>query len=368
MSTVAVPKKKQDMITEYIFDFIKQNHLVDGDKLPTERELSEMLQVSRTTTQKVFRDLELKGVVYKRQGSGIFLGDKGRQNGKVDFISYIKVDKGESENISQFFQIIQGAEEYLTEQGCYLTVHTVSNQNDNIYDKVCELIGNKVKGVIFNSDIRMDAVTYFRLLKKNCAMVFADCSPLGVNANFVSSDNLRGGYLATRHIIDIGCRRIGYVGGGEERIRSLSDRFLGYKTALQEACMPIRQEFLCMDYVEHHPNQFVEFIDEYLERVLSLPEPIDGLFVRNDITAIAVENALLKRGVRVPEQVAIVGFDNLDISEVQKVPLSSISQDFYLMGKEAAKMCLHLAAGGSSVVTQILSPVRLVARNSTARG
>ena len=159
-----------------------------------------------------------------------------------------------------------------------------------------------------------------------------------------------------------------YVGGGEERIRSLSDRFLGYKTALQEASMPIRQEFLCMDYVEHHPNQFVEFIDEYLERVLSLPEPIDGLFVRNDITAIAVENALLKRGVRVPEQVAIVGFDNLDISEVQKVPLSSISQDFYLMGKEAAKMCLHLAAGGSSVVTQILSPVRLVARNSTARG
>lgn len=247
-------------------------------------------------------------------------------------------------------------------------MHTVSNQNDNIYDKVCELIGNKVKGVIFNSDIRMDAVTYFRLLKKNCAMVFADCSPLGVNANFVSSDNLRGGYLATRHLIDIGCRRIGYVGGGEERIRSLSDRFLGYKTALQEASMPIRQEFLCMDYVEHHPNQFVEFIDEYLERVLSLPEPIDGLFVRNDITAIAVENALLKRGVRVPEQVAIVGFDNLDISEVQKVPLSSISQDFYLMGKEAAKMCLHLAAGGSSVVTQILSPVRLVARNSTARG
>ena len=155
MSTVAVPKKKQDMITEYIFDFIKQNHLVDGDKLPTERELSEMLQVSRTTTQKVFRDLELKGVVYKRQGSGVFLGDKGRQNGKVDFISYIKVDKGESENISQFFQIIQGAEEYLTEQGCYLTVHTVSNQNDNIYDKVCELIGNKVKGVIFNSDIRI---------------------------------------------------------------------------------------------------------------------------------------------------------------------------------------------------------------------
>ena len=61
VSTVAVPKKKQDMITEYIFDFIKQNHLVDGDKLPTERELSEMLQVSRTTTQKVFRDLELKG-------------------------------------------------------------------------------------------------------------------------------------------------------------------------------------------------------------------------------------------------------------------------------------------------------------------
>ena len=48
MSTVAVPKKKQDMITEYIFDFIKQNHLVDGDKLPTERELSEMLQASRT--------------------------------------------------------------------------------------------------------------------------------------------------------------------------------------------------------------------------------------------------------------------------------------------------------------------------------
>ena len=55
------------------------------------------------------------------------------------------------------------------------------------------------------------------------------------------------------------------------------------------------------------------FIDEYLERVLSLPEPIDGLFVRNDITAIAVENALLKRGVRVPEQVAIVGFDNLEM-------------------------------------------------------
>ena len=104
MSTVAVPKKKQDMITEYIFDFIKQNHLVDGDKLPTERELSEMLQVSRTTTQKVFRDLELKGVVYKRQGSGVFLGDKGRQNGKVDFISYIKVDKRTYRSSSKLYK------------------------------------------------------------------------------------------------------------------------------------------------------------------------------------------------------------------------------------------------------------------------
>ena len=325
MSTLAA-KNKHDLITEYIFDHIKRNHLVDGDKLPTERELSETLKVSRTTTQKVFRDLEMRGIVYKRQGSGIFLGSREKQNSKVDFIAYVKVDKGESEKISQFFQIIQGAEEYLSGQGCYLTVHTVSAQNDNIYDKVCELIGNNVKGVIFNSD------------------------------------------MATRHLIDIGCKRIGYVGGGEERTRSLADRFLGYRIALQEAFLPVRQEYLCMDYVESHPSQFVEFIDEYLDRVLSMPEPIDGLFVRNDITAIAAENALLARGIRVPEQVAIVGFDNLDISEVQKVPLSSISQDFYLMGKEAAKMCLHLAAGGSSVVTQILSPVRLVARGSTARG
>lgn len=368
MSIMEPAKKKQDFITEYLFDYIKQNHLVDGDKLPTERELSEKLQVSRTTTQKVFRDLEMQGVVYKRQGSGIFVGSKDKQGRKVDFIAYIKVDKGEAEKVSQFFQIIQGAEEFLTKQGCYLTVHTVSNQNGDLYDKVCELIGNNVKGIIFNSDIRMDAVTYFRLLKKNCAMVFADSSPLGVNANFVSSDNLRGGYLATRHLMDIGCRHIGYIGGGEERIRTLADRFMGYKIALQEAGMPVRQEYLCMDYVETHPNQFVEFIDDYLNRTLSLPEPIDGLFVRNDVTAIAVENALLAKGVRIPEQVAVVGFDNLDVSEMQRVPLTSISQDFYLMGKEAAKMCLRLAAGGSSVVTQILSPVRLIARDSTARG
>jgi LacI family transcriptional regulator len=173
----------------------------------------------------------------------------------------------------------------------------------------------------------------------------------------VASDNLDGSRLAVRHLIELGHRRIGFIAGRHDLVSGQLRRE-GYELALREAGLPVDDRL-----VGHG-----EFDQETSRRVttalLSSAEPPTALFAANDISALGVLAAAADLGVRVPDDLSVVGFDNVPESVMASPPLTTIEQPIQQMGETALGLLLGLLQG-HEVPREIIMPTRLVERRST---
>lgn len=186
-----------------------------------------------------------------------------------------------------------------------------------------------------------------------------------LEAHFVSTDDIAAGFLATEHLIDLGRRRIVHIGG--ELISTSIGRLKGYKKALNAHQIPFRQELVVLHAkLEEAGDQIGAHAMSDLLKLKRLP---DAVFCYNDLTAVGVIRHLLSNGLRVPQDVAVIGCGNLRLSSYLEVPLSSIDQSTQQQGEEAAKLALSLIGGGKkpSPNNWLVEP-KLVARASTIGG
>ncbi len=168
-----------------------------------------------------------------------------------------------------------------------------------------------------------------------------------------------GGRLATRHLRDLGHRRIGYIGDRYGR-SSDTERFSGYRATLDEADIPFLP-----DLVVHADGQ-PEGGAEAMDRLLKLPDLPTAVFCYNDMTAIGALRAIRLRGLAVPGDISIVGFDDLLFAQYTEPPLTTIRQPEGEMGRLAMETLLRLL-GGNETEQSIRVPGELVIRQSTAR-
>ncbi|MET7755855.1 LacI family DNA-binding transcriptional regulator [Streptomyces sp. NPDC005389] len=174
----------------------------------------------------------------------------------------------------------------------------------------------------------------------------------------VGSANWSGGVAATRHLIDLGHRRIGIITGPEDMLCSLA-RLDGYRSALNMAGLA------------HEPS-LVRFGDFHVEggharalELLQLPDRPTAVFAGSDLQALGVMEAARVCGLRVPEDLSVVGYDDVMIARWSSPPLTTIHQPLREMGEEAVQMLLRLRAGEPSVTRMELA-TSLVVRKSTA--
>lgn len=186
--------------------------------------------------------------------------------------------------------------------------------------------------------------------------------PVGVPSDdlpSVGATNWLGGLSVTRHLLDLGHRRIAAITGPTWALCSRA-RLDGYRTALETAGVPgdpelIRQaEFEVVDGVTHTAE------------LLKLPDPPTAIFAFNDGMAIGVYHAAAQAGVRIPEDLSVVGFDNYLIDQWMTPPLTTIHQPLTEMGAAAARMVLDLVQGIKPEHTRLELATRLVVRDSTA--
>lgn len=171
-------------------------------------------------------------------------------------------------------------------------------------------------------------------------------------------DNFGGASLATRHLIELGHRRIGYVGGEPDHPDS-TERLQGYRAALEEAGIAFDAALVTPgDYVESGGLMAVG-------RLLQASRAITAIFAANDQMAFGVALGLRRRGLRVPDDVSLVGFDDLPISQYATPPLSTVHQPAYELGRIAAGAVLSLL-GGTAPTAELPAP-QFVARESTRR-
>ncbi|MEO6981496.1 MAG: LacI family DNA-binding transcriptional regulator, partial [Edaphobacter sp.] len=194
--------------------------------------------------------------------------------------------------------------------------------------------------------------------------VLVDRNFTGRSANFVGIDDVAAGRIATEHLIEVGCRRIAHIGG--RRNSTGVNRLEGYKQALQ-----LHRLTYSKDYVASRANVDIESRQEGAEAMRMLlqrsPRP-DGVFCHNDPLAVGAMAAILDAGLRIPEDVAVIGCGNLHYGSSLRVPLSSIDQHSQLIGRRAGEIVLELIESKEKQPARsvILEPL-LVVRASTQK-
>jgi len=161
--------------------------------------------------------------------------------------------------------------------------------------------------------------------------------------DYISADNLHGGYEATRHLIDLGHRRIGFIGATLDNGAKLK-RLQGYVNALDEHKIEIDERLVTgrREAKTGVPGYSTEKIGyEGMKRLLSLPNRPAAVFARNDFTAIGAMTAIKESGLRIPQDVAIIGFDDIPLAVHMSPPLSTVRQPMRLQGQIAAEMLLR---------------------------
>lgn len=223
-------------------------------------------------------------------------------------------------------------------------------------ERMTYLLARKVDGVIVLTGRLGDA----QLIE------YAQRIPIVVTGRCLEAQNLvslkvddrEGARVATEHLIQGGHTRIAHIAGPSDHADSL-DRLHGYRQALEEAGLPYDPELVAQ--ADFHEPSGVLAINQLLES----RKTFTAVFASNDQTAVGARLALYRRNIRVPDDISLVGFDDLPGSVYTIPPLTTVRQPVYDIGRAAAQAMLGLIEG--HVITTNLPPLELVIRESTSR-
>ncbi|MBI4531101.1 MAG: substrate-binding domain-containing protein, partial [Candidatus Latescibacteria bacterium] len=156
----------------------------------------------------------------------------------------------------------------------------------------------------------------------------------GTNIPSVTLNNVRGGYLATHYLGELSHTRIGFIGGSNRD--TFNDRFTGYKDALSELGLPYDESLITFGLGD------LDSGFEEMKRLLAASMPPTAVFVTNDAMAVGAIKAILDEGMRVPDDMSVVGYDDASPSRYSIPPLTTIRQPMELMGQVAAELLIRL--------------------------
>jgi LacI family transcriptional regulator len=203
-----------------------------------------------------------------------------------------------------------------------------------------------------------------RIEEHNVPCVLLDRKVPGVSASFVGIDDVMAGSLATKHLVEIGCKTIAHLGGSV--VSTVADRRTGYIRTLAKHGLTLPPEYI----VEYESADDSGEAGGYkgMKQLLMLNPRPDGVFCCNDPMAMGAMRAVLEAGLRIPEDVAIVGCGNLHYDDLLRIPLTSVDQDSEGLGLNAAKLATGLIKRKSGAPPRtLLMPVKLVVRASSKR-
>lgn len=227
------------------------------------------------------------------------------------------------------------------------------------------LLDKRVDGLIVApADPEENRELYEELLALQTPIVFIDRYIPGLLTDFVATENELGGYLATKHLLTLGRRRIAFVttSSRERRATSVIGRFAGYQQALAEYGVSETTE-LGPGLPDVVPEE--EHAYNAVNRYLADGGKLDGVFAVNDDIAYGAIRALQAHGLRVPEDVSVVGFDNQDTSAFIFPPLTTVAQPMREIGQRAASLLLdRILKKDSSAPQQMLLAPKLIVRQS----
>ncbi|WP_156761611.1 LacI family DNA-binding transcriptional regulator [Microbacterium karelineae] len=254
-------------------------------------------------------------------------------------------------------EIVRGAEEAAARYGRSLVVTSSLRETFTVDGWVDAALAHKASGVI----IATSRVTggFERLTAARVPIVRLDSAGSGGSDEAeVGATNWAGMRDATRHLLDLGHRRIGFI-GGEAQVQVSQDRLEGYSAALRRAGIAVDPELVC------EGDFMIRSGEDSGRRLLDLADPPTAIVASSDLEAMGVYHAAHERGLRVPEDLSVIGFDDTVLCGYLSPPLTSVRQPLAQMADQAVRLLSDMAREDASAHPRIELSTELIERGST---
>lgn len=263
-------------------------------------------------------------------------------------------------DVSNFFypKIIRGVTDYMDSCGYSVIVGNSDYDPDREAQQLLRLIDRRVDGILLCSGVsNKEFLADFRkyniplgLLGRNFDNSVSDVSIIG--------DNVRGAYKSASHLIRSGSRRVVYV-EGNPHVAGSRQRLMGYKQAHTEFGIPIREEYIVSG------EYSIEFGRRTAKKLLESGMAFDAIMTGSDLIAIGIVTELLKRGVRIPEDIEVIGYDNIELTTVFTPMLSTISKPHYEMAQHISEQLIRVIQGETIPLPHTVVEPTLILRETT---
>ncbi len=263
-----------------------------------------------------------------------------------------------------FSSVINGIIEQAEKKG-YLVIILQSNENFELEKKQVDLlISKRVDGIMISLASTTAEISHINRIKElEIPLVMFDKISKLVDCSKIIINDREAAYKATKHLIDRGCKRIAHFRGPLLPQNSI-DRFLGYKKALEDHGITYDSSLI---YICERVNY--EDGRKAAQQLLEDHDNVDGIFTNTDLIAVGTIAVFNERGIKVPEEVSIMGFSNWFVSQAITPSLSTVDQPGYEMGKQTFKMLRKeiKAKKKKSAFTPktVTLPTHVIQRNST---
>lgn len=266
--------------------------------------------------------------------------------------------------ISYFFfpSVVKGIEDEVARHG-YTIMIMQSNEEYEREKQACDhLMSGNVEGILVSVSMQtLDFNHFDKIIDSGLPVVFFDRVPENCQADMVLVDDTDGAYRATLHLIETGKKRIGICTGTPNLLIS-RNRLKGYKRALAESGIDLDERYI---FEGESPAE----VEAGMEKLLSLPDPPDGIFAISDLTMAGIMRAIYKRRLKIPEDIGVIGFCEEPFSLMYNPPLSTIKPMGYEIGRTAARMLFNKILNAEPNLSQgrVLLAGDLIVRESTVK-
>lgn len=255
-------------------------------------------------------------------------------------------------------EIIRGIDSELSLTSFDLILFTTHRAATKEAGYVANLVKGTVDGLLIV--LPRNPVDYIdTLTHRNYPFVLIDHQGTGKNCPAVGATNWQGAYTATEYLINLGHRRIGFITGSMD-LGCAEDRLKGYRSALRTYHVPEIPE-LIFEGTFSQPDGYTG-----ASLMLELAAPPTAIFASNDVMAMGVMDAIHNRGLRIPDDISVVGFDNIPQSAMVHPSLTTIQQPLEKMGRVAAQILLGILEDPGKDSGRIELPTELIIRDSTS--
>ncbi len=263
-----------------------------------------------------------------------------------------------------FAQIAKAISTEVRKKGYSLFISSSDEEPELERQEIAQLVARRVD-IMLIASTQWTIESFRQIEEQKIPFILLDRRFAGFEANFVGVDDRAVGVLATSHLFEQGCKRIAHIRGPE--VTTAIGRMEGYKEVLaSKNLMPLPGYIVSIGTSGDHKGERGGY--EAAIKLLANKVRPDGIFCFNDPVALGTMRAILDAGLRIPEDIAVVGCGNVPYSDFLRVPLSSVDQGSKMIGKRAAALALKLAHTKSTVrpKSELIAP-HMVVRASSLR-